>query len=33
MKIIRDFIALLEEDEWYAWFQQDNATACTTEKQ
>ncbi len=23
MKIIQDFIALLEEDEWYAWYQQD----------
>ncbi len=22
MKIIQDFIALLEKDEWYAWFQQ-----------
>ncbi len=32
MKIIQDFVAFLEEDERYAWFQQDGATAHTAEK-
>ncbi len=32
MKIIQNFIALLEEDEWYARFQQDGATAHMAEK-
>ncbi len=32
MKIIQDFIALLEEDEWYAWFQQNGATTHKAEK-
>ncbi len=32
VKIIRDFIALLEEDELYAWFLQDGATAHMAEK-
>ncbi len=31
MKIVY-FIALLKEDEWYAWFQQDGATAHIAEK-
>ncbi len=32
-KIIQDyFIVLLEEDEWYAWFQQYGATAHMVEK-
>ncbi len=30
--IIQNFIALLEEDERYAWFQQDGATAHTAKK-
>ncbi len=30
-KITEDFIALLEKDEQYAWFQQDGATAHVAE--
>ncbi len=32
MIIIQDFIVLLKEDERYAWFQQDGATAHIEEK-
>ncbi len=32
MKIIQNFITLLEKDEHYAWFQQDEATAHNAEK-
>ncbi len=31
-RIIQDIIAFLEEDEWYAWFQQDEAAAHMAEK-
>ncbi len=32
MKTIEDFVAFLEKDEWYPWFQQDGATARTEKK-